>query len=948
MKNIKKQLNSFELLKNYRIIKFSVIFFCFFLNSTNINAQVTQNAFNSLNGSRFNNRVLGYPNDATSSAVNPALLGLRDNSELVFVLPYSTYNVDSLNPTKGVWGGFLKVSALSIGYLAGNDVSPSEIYLGLGFPLFERKLFFGASGTVLKFKGQDIDFGNTRLNLSVLYVPFQWFMTSFGANTMHTSSKNDIVYYNHTILSPFNWLSLHLDAKYSDQLMFLNEKTGLKDISLNTGLSFSLYDDLNFSTMYNLSTENLRLGLEYGLGIGFGVFTDTKTPNEVKNSSDFLLRFSSDDYLSHSDLAETGTLTTFKDGCLDGGYFWQSFDNSFNNIETHNKLKTLGGEFSDLANDLTVLSPNQDDVFNQITKKYYPNNFIPADDSKLTLDKIIKTTNNDKVYLEKSEILNEREISSIIKVKDLNNRNIAGLKKEYFGLLDTNFVITKVEETTSETKVPVDIVFIVDASASMSDEIASIKRNIESFANQLQARGVDTKLGGILFGNTIIKTIGLTSDMNKFKNEIANFNYDNNAYAECTSIAITEAAGMDFRINADKLLIVVTDECMLQNSADYTEYDLIKLLWSKGIKLFGMVNLQAHNAGYISKYTLGKDYSITSPFNEILDKIAGDVSTTYELVYSAKPKEIPKEIVKDIPKEIPKFTAITGEVVDEEGWKIATEIKFISKGGKEIKVKTNGISGQYLTLINEGEIYDANINQTKYKPLTDLINLTNTPKGDTITKNFVLTKPKSTLSGVVYDEKNMPNTAFVTIKNKESNEVIFSANTNEKGEYTTEIKTGQYYVLTAKKDDYINFPIETEIKYSDIGENYKQDLKIIDIIASIEQGLTFQIKNILFDTGKWDIKPESAIEINKIVEFMNEYPKLKLEIGAHTDDVGKDESNMSLSANRANSVVQYIISKGINTERLTSKGYGETTPVGDNTTPEGRTINRRVEFKLIK
>lgn len=917
-----------------------LIFVISLLLNVETNAQTTNKVYNNLNGSRFNNRVLGYPNDATSPAFNPALLGLRDQTELVLVLPYTTHTTDSLNTTSEVWGGFFKISALSIGYLSGNDISPSEIYLGLGFSLYDRKIFFGASGTVLKYKGQDLDFGNTRMNISVLYVPVQWFMTSFGGNTMHTNSKNDFVYYNHTILSPFDWLSLHLDAKYSDNLVFINEKSGFKDVSLNTGLSFSLDDDLSLSTMYNLSTENLRLGIEYGLGVGFGVFADTKTPKEVTNSYDFLLRFSGDDYLSHSDLAETGSLVTLKDGCLDGGYFWQAFDNTLNNIETHNKLKTLGGEFSDLANELTVLAPNPNDIFNQITKKYYPNNYIPTDDSKLTLDKIIKTKNNDNVYLEKTEKLNEREISSIIKVKDGNNRNISGLKKDNFGLLDSNYLISKVQETTSENKVPVDIVFIVDASASMSTYIASIKRNIESFANQLQVRGVDTRLGGILFGNTILKKVELTADLNKFKSEIAYFNYDNNAYAECTSIAINEAAGMDFRVNADKLLVVVTDECMLQNSAHYTENDIIRLLWSKGVKLFGMVNFQSHNAGYISKFTLGKDYNITSPFNEILDNIAGDVSTTYEVVYSPIPKEIPKVI--------PKYTAITGEVVDEEGWKIATEIKFISNTGKEIKVKTNGISGQYLTLINEGEIYDANINQVKYKPLTESINLINTPKGDTITKNFVLTKPKSTLSGVVYDENNMPISALVTIKNKENNEVVFSSNTNEKGEYSTDIKTGQYYVLTAKKDDYINFPVETEIKYSDIGENFKQDLKIIEIIASIEQGLTFRIKNILFDTGKWDIKPESATEINKIVEFMNEYPKLKLEIGAHTDDVGKDEANMSLSSNRANSVVQYIISKGVNTERLTSKGYGETTPVGDNTTPEGRTINRRVEFKLIK
>ena len=81
---------------------------------------------------------------------------------------------------------------------------------------------------------------------------------------------------------------------------------------------------------------------------------------------------------------------------------------------------------------------------------------------------------------------------------------------------------------------------------------------------------------------------------------------------------------------------------------------------------------------------------------------------------------------------------------------------------------------------------------------------------------------------------------------------------------------------------------------------------------------------------------------------MKEYPNLRVEIGAHTDDVGRDDANMTLSSNRAASVVQYLVTKTIDGTRLTSKGYGETLPVGDNTTPEGKAINRRVEFKLIK
>jgi len=77
-------------------------------------------------------------------------------------------------------------------------------------------------------------------------------------------------------------------------------------------------------------------------------------------------------------------------------------------------------------------------------------------------------------------------------------------------------------------------------------------------------------------------------------------------------------------------------------------------------------------------------------------------------------------------------------------------------------------------------------------------------------------------------------------------------------------------------------------------------------------------------------------------------PTITLEIAGHTDNVGSDEANQTLSADRAKAVVDYLISKGISKKVLSSKGYGETVVVGDNTTEEGRQLNRRVEFTILK
>ena len=101
---------------------------------------------------------------------------------------------------------------------------------------------------------------------------------------------------------------------------------------------------------------------------------------------------------------------------------------------------------------------------------------------------------------------------------------------------------------------------------------------------------------------------------------------------------------------------------------------------------------------------------------------------------------------------------------------------------------------------------------------------------------------------------------------------------------------------------------------------------------------------INFDTGKSIIKPESKPIIEQIIEMLKSNPELKLSVEGHTDNVGSPASNKTLSEERAKSVVTAIVNQGIPTERLSSSGYGQDKPIGDNNTEEGRAKNRRVEL----
>lgn len=109
-----------------------------------------------------------------------------------------------------------------------------------------------------------------------------------------------------------------------------------------------------------------------------------------------------------------------------------------------------------------------------------------------------------------------------------------------------------------------------------------------------------------------------------------------------------------------------------------------------------------------------------------------------------------------------------------------------------------------------------------------------------------------------------------------------------------------------------------------------------------------QLNNIFFDFSKWALRPESYYELSKLVDTLKKYPKLEIIIQAHTDNVGSDIYNHNLSEKRASSVVQYLISQGVFSHQISSKGFGESTPLSTNDTYEGRQINRRIEFKVQK
>jgi outer membrane protein OmpA-like peptidoglycan-associated protein len=116
----------------------------------------------------------------------------------------------------------------------------------------------------------------------------------------------------------------------------------------------------------------------------------------------------------------------------------------------------------------------------------------------------------------------------------------------------------------------------------------------------------------------------------------------------------------------------------------------------------------------------------------------------------------------------------------------------------------------------------------------------------------------------------------------------------------------------------------------------------------IDTGNSIVLKNIFFDVNKWDLKPESKTELNKIIDFLKKNPSVKIEISGHTDNSGDRKNNLTLSLNRAKAVYDYLVLEGkISSSRLSYKGYADLKPKVPNTSPENKAINRRTEYKIL-
>ena len=203
----------------------------------------------------------------------------------------------------------------------------------------------------------------------------------------------------------------------------------------------------------------------------------------------------------------------------------------------------------------------------------------------------------------------------------------------------------------------------------------------------------------------------------------------------------------------------------------------------------------------------------------------------------------------------------------------------------------------------------------------------------------------SFIRGKVTDKTNgQPVEADVQLYDLSTGELATGAYSDPRtGEFLVCIPAGRSYALNASSEGYLFFSQNYDVAAATPKEPYSLNVPL----SPLTSGSVIALRNIFFNTASYELLPTSNAELDKLTALLKSNPTLRIELGGHTDNVGADAANMTLSDQRAQAVRDFVITKGIEASRITAKGYGETKPVATNDTEEGRAQNRRTEVTVL-
>ena len=199
------------------------------------------------------------------------------------------------------------------------------------------------------------------------------------------------------------------------------------------------------------------------------------------------------------------------------------------------------------------------------------------------------------------------------------------------------------------------------------------------------------------------------------------------------------------------------------------------------------------------------------------------------------------------------------------------------------------------------------------------------------------------VKGKVFDQKTSKGLpSSVELYDLTGNKLVSRLQTDETGNYLMTLPVGRDYAFNVNRKGYLFYSGNFSMTRDQSDSVYRRDIPL----QPIEVNASMVLNNIFFDINKFDLRPESTAELDKLVQLMQDNPAVKIEVSGHTDNEGKAADNQLLSVNRAKTVVAYLGNHRIAPARLSSKGFGASKPIALNTTADGRAQNRRTEVRI--
>ncbi len=310
-----------------------------------------------------------------------------------------------------------------------------------------------------------------------------------------------------------------------------------------------------------------------------------------------------------------------------------------------------------------------------------------------------------------------------------------------------------------------------------------------------------------------------------------------------------------------------------------------------------------------------------------------------------------KDMVADITKNVQLYSTVDLilNIYDKEIYEpLDSKIEILDKiSGKKIKVLSTKIGqGRYKITLPIGKNYVIAASKPFYEPNSFDLNLSRTVQFDEFERDLELNVKKVDVDiAIINAATGQGVTVDIEITNLSTNErTLTTATTGANGKISVNLRDGNKYAISVNPRGYAFYNTVLDLE-DESAETPSITAKLVPLTTLTK----IELKDIIFEFNSADLDQRSFSELENVIKLMKKNPQIKMEIAAHTDDVGSQAYNVKLSGKRAKSVADYIVEQGIPISQLSSKGYGKAEPKYlPANTEENRTKNRRVELKIIE